>query len=109
MMSIGSYVLLGLAILSEVVATSALKASDGMTRLWPSLLVVGGYAIAFYLLALSLKTLPVGFVYAIWAGLGVVGVALTGAVFFGESFTPIKLAGIALIIGGVALVKGSTA
>lgn len=109
MTSTMSYLLLGLAILSEVVATSALKASDGMTRLVPGVVVVAGYGIAFYLLALSLKTLPVGFVYAIWAGLGVVGVALTGAAFFGENFTAVKLAGIALIVGGVALVKGGSA
>jgi small multidrug resistance pump len=106
MTSTMSYLLLGLAILCEVVATSALKASDGMTRLLPAVLVVAGYAIAFYLLALSLKTLPVGFVYAIWAGLGVVGVALTGAVMFGESFTAIKVAGIAMIVAGVVLVNG---
>lgn len=109
MMSMGSYLLLGLAIVSEVVATSALKASAGMTRLGPGLLVVGGYALAFYLLALSLKTLPVGFVYAIWAGLGVVGVAFAGMAFFGEHFTAVKAAGVVLIIAGVALVERGSA
>jgi small multidrug resistance pump len=100
-----AYAFLGLAIVSEVIATSALKASDGMSRLAPAAIVVVGYAIAFFLLALSLKSLPVGFVYAIWAGLGIVGVAVIGAALFGESFTTIKVAGIAMIVAGVALVK----
>jgi multidrug transporter EmrE-like cation transporter len=100
-----AYAFLGLAIVSEVIATSALKASDGMSRLGPAAIVVVGYAIAFYLLALCLKSLPVGFVYAIWAGLGIIGVALIGAALFGESFTSVKVAGIAMIIAGVALVK----
>ncbi|MDZ7749488.1 MAG: multidrug efflux SMR transporter [Halofilum sp. (in: g-proteobacteria)] len=99
------YTLLGLAIASEVVATSALKASDGMTRLVPGLLVVGGYALAFYLLALTLRTMPVGFVYAVWAGLGVVGVAIVGAVMFGEAINAAKLAGIACVVVGVILLK----
>jgi len=101
----GPYALLGLAIASEVIATSALKASYGMTRLAPAALVVVGYAAAFYLMAQTLKTLPVGSVYAIWSGLGVVGVAVIGAILFGESLGPVKLAGIALIIAGVALLK----
>lgn len=100
-----AYAFLGLAILSEVVATSALKASDGMSRLGPAAIVVIGYGIAFYLLALSLKSLPVGMVYAIWAGLGIIGVALIGAALFGESFTTVKVAGIAMIIAGVTLVQ----
>jgi multidrug transporter EmrE-like cation transporter len=100
-----AYAFLGLAIVSEVIATSALKASYGMSRLGPAAIVVIGYAIAFYLLALSLKSLPVGFVYAIWAGLGIIGVALIGAALFGESFTTVKAVGIAMIVAGVALVK----
>lgn len=103
------YVLLILAILSEVIATSALKASDGMTRLWPATLVVAGYAVAFLLLAQTLKTLPVGLTYAIWAGVGVVGVALVGVFVFGEVMTLTKVAGIALIIIGVVLVQSSLA
>lgn len=104
-----SYLLLILAIVSEVVATSALKASDGMTRLWPASLVVAGYAIAFLLLAQTLKVLPVGLTYAIWAGVGVVGVALVGAFFFGETMTPLKITGMALIIVGVMLVQTNLA
>lgn len=103
------YLLLILAILSEVIATSALKASDGMTRLWPASIVVAGYAVAFLLLAQTLKTLPVGLTYAIWAGVGVVGVALVGIFYFGETMTLAKAAGIALIIVGVALVQTNSA
>lgn len=103
------FVLLGLAIAAEIVATSALKASDGMTRIVPAILVVGGYAVTFYLLSLSLRTLPVGFVYAIWSGLGLIGVTLVGIALFAEGMTAVKLAGMALIIAGVALVKGGGA
>lgn len=67
------------------------------------MIVVGGYALAFYLLALTLKTLPVGFVYAIWAGLGVVGVALVGMLVFGDQMTLAKTAGMVLTVTGVAL------
>lgn len=100
-----SYTLLALAIISEVIGTSALKASDGMSRLVPGLIVVAGYALAFYLMALSLKTLPVGLVYAIWAGLGIVGVAIVGMWYFGESMTAVKASGMALIVVGVVLVQ----
>jgi len=104
-----SWTLLGLAIVSEVLAVTALKASDGMTRLIPSLIVVGGYAIAFWLMALTLRTMPVGFVYGIWAGLGVIGVAIVGALFFGEALGAIKVAGFILIVTGVILIKVGSA
>ncbi len=95
--------------LSQSVFNSLRKSSDGMTRLIPSLVVVVvGYALAFYLLALCLKSMPVGFVYSIWAGLGVVGVALVGYLMFDESMTVTKTAGIGLIIGGVVLVHAGT-
>lgn len=109
MTSVLTWFLLALAILSEVVATSALKASDGMTRLVPGLVVVGGYAIAFWLLALTLRTLPVGFVYGVWAGLGVIGVAIVGALFFGEALGVIKIVGFVLIVTGVILIKAGSA
>ena len=109
MTAVLTWFLLGLAILSEVVATSALKASDGMTRLVPGLVVVGGYAIAFWLLALTLRTLPVGFVYGVWAGLGVIGVAIVGALFFGETLGAIKIIGFVLIVTGVILIKAGSA
>ncbi len=105
MTTIASYTLLAIAIASEVVATSALKASDGMTRFVPVVLVVSGYALAFYLLALTLRTMPVGLVYGVWASLGIVGVAVVGSVFFGEAFNSVKLAGIALVVAGVVLLE----
>ena len=69
---------LGVAIVSEVAATSALKASEGFTRLWPSLLVVAGYAAAFYFLSLTLKSIPVAVAYAVWSGVGIALIALIG-------------------------------
>lgn len=105
-MSLGTaYLLLAVAIACEIVATSALKASLGLTRIGPAVLVVGGYGAAFLLLSRALQALPVGTAYAIWAGVGVIGVALVGAVAFEEAMTAKKLAGMALIVAGVALVK----
>ena len=72
------------AIVSEVVGTTALKVADGFTRLWPSLVVVVGYASAFSLLSLTLKSIPVGVAYAIWSGVGVVLIALFGWLFLGQ-------------------------
>ncbi len=72
------YLYLAIAIVAEVIATSALKASDQFSKLVPSLIVVLGYGVAFYFLALCLRTIPVGVAYAIWSGLGVVLVALIG-------------------------------
>ncbi len=101
------YLLLLGAIVSEVAATSALKASYGLTRLQPTLLMIVGYCIAFVLLGLSLKTLPVGLAYAIWAGLGVIGAVLVGLFVFGESLSWPQYGGIALIVFGVILLKGT--
>jgi small multidrug resistance pump len=103
------WLLLTGAIASEVAATTALKASDGFTRPAPAVIVVVGYGISFWLLALVLKDLPVGVVYAIWSAVGTVGVALLGLVLFGESMHPAKALGIALIVGGVALLFTSGA
>ncbi|WP_018719267.1 DMT family transporter [Arhodomonas aquaeolei] len=96
---------LAVAITSEVIATTALKASDGFSRPGPSAIVVAGYALAFVLLSMSLKHLPVGYVYALWAGLGMVGVAITGALVFGETFPLAKAGGIALIVAGVVMLN----
>src|SRR5690625_5495342 len=79
-----NWLFLGVAIAAEVVATSSLKASAGFTKFLPSLLVVLGYAIAFYFLALTLKAIPVGIAYAIWAGVGIVLIALAGWLVFGQ-------------------------
>lgn len=100
-----AYVYLFIAIVAEVVGTSALKASQGFTRLWPSVTVVVGYAVAFYLLTLVLRTIPVGIAYAFWAGLGIVLVTLVGVVAFGEKLDLPAVLGLAMIIGGVVVIQ----
>ncbi len=100
-----TFVYLILAIVAEGIATSALKASVGFTRPLPSLLVVGGYGVAFYLLSLVLRTLPVGITYAIWAGLGIVLVTLVGIVVFGEKPDLPAVFGISLIVAGVVTLQ----
>lgn len=99
------FVLLLLAIVTEVIGTTALKASYGFTRLVPSLIVVAGYAASFYLMALSLKQIPVGVAYAIWSGLGTVGIVLAGWVLMRESINPAGLVGMALIVLGVVVLN----
>ncbi|HET8700785.1 MAG TPA: multidrug efflux SMR transporter, partial [Nitrococcus sp.] len=79
------WLFLGVAIVAEVTATSALKAAEGFTRLWPSLIVVTGYAIAFYFLSLTLRSIPIGIVYAIWSGVGIALITLIGWVFFRQT------------------------
>ena len=101
------WLLLAGAIASEVTATTALKASAGFSRLGPDVLVVAGYVVSFALLALVLRELPVGVVYAIWSAVGTVGVALLGLALFGEAMNPAKALGIALVVGGVALLYAS--
>ena len=99
------WIYLAIAIVSEVVATSALKASEGFTRLVPSVLVVVGYALAFYFLSLTLRTIPLGVAYAIWAGVGVALVALVGWVVYHQSLDIPALIGIALIVSGVIVLN----
>ncbi|MDQ8701713.1 multidrug efflux SMR transporter [Streptomyces sp. LHD-70] len=99
------YGLLAAAIAAEVAGTTAMKYSEGFTRLWPSLATVAGYLLAFSLLAQTLKTMQVGTAYAIWAGVGTAAVAVIGMLFLGESTSLAKVAGIALVIGGVVLLN----
>jgi small multidrug resistance pump len=99
------WLILGIAIVSEVIAISALKASDGFTRLLPSVIVVVGYGIAFYCLALVLRTLPVGIVYAIWSGVGVALIALAGWLLFGQTLDLAAILGISLIVAGVIVLN----
>jgi small multidrug resistance pump len=94
-------VLLSLAILSEVVATVFLRFTDGFTKPAPSIVVVVGYGLSFWLLALILKDLEIGFVYAVWSGAGTALIAAVGMVAFGETATALKFLSIALIIVGV--------
>ena len=96
---------LAIAIVSEVVATSALKATVGFTRLSPSLIVVVGYASAFYFLSLTLRTIPVGVAYAVWSGVGVVLISLAGWLLYRQSLDVAALIGIALIVAGVLVLN----
>lgn len=96
-----NYLFLALAIAAEVVATSSLKASDGFTRLWPSVLTVLAYGLAFYLLAQTLKRMEIGVVYAVWSGAGTALMALVGYWFFQEQMSVIKAVSILLIVAGV--------
>jgi small multidrug resistance pump len=99
------WVYLFIAILGEVAATSALRASDGFTKLGPSGLVVAGYAIAFYFLSLTLYTIPVGIAYAVWSGVGIVLTAIIGWVLFSQSLDLAALIGMGLILAGVAVIN----
>lgn len=100
------WIYLALAILCEVVGTTALKAAAGFTRPLPVMVVVVGYIAAFFFLGLSLKILPVGIAYAIWAAVGMVLIALVGWLVFGERLDMWAAAGIVLIVIGVVLVSG---
>jgi small multidrug resistance pump len=95
------YVLLFFAIIAEVIATSALKLSHGFTKLLPSIVVIIGYSLTFWLMSLALKELPVAVVYAIWCGIGIVGMAIIGVVYFNEVFGGWHFLGTALIMAGV--------
>ncbi len=99
------YLYLSIAIVAEVIATSALKASEEFSKLVPSILVVVGYGAAFYFLALVLKTIPVGIAYAIWAGIGIVLIAIVGAVMFEQIPDVPAIVGMVLIISGVVVIN----
>ncbi|MCP4120115.1 MAG: multidrug efflux SMR transporter [Desulfobacteraceae bacterium] len=100
-----AYLYLMLAIISEVIATSALKASAEFTKLVPSVIVLVGYGLSFYFMALVLRTIPLGVTYAIWSGLGIVFIGVIGVVFFNESLDLPAMAGMGLIIAGVVVVN----
>lgn len=97
--------LLMVAILCEVVATSSLPASRGFTRVGPSLVVVAGYAAAFYFLSLTLQVIPVGIAYAVWSGVGVSLVTLAGWLFYGQKLDAAGFIGIGLIMVGVVVLN----
>ncbi|MDT0265123.1 multidrug efflux SMR transporter [Streptomyces sp. DSM 44915] len=100
-----AYLTLAGAILLEVMATTLMKYSDGFSRLWPSVGSLGGYAVAFALLAQSLKTLDVGAAYAIWAGVGTALIATIGMLFLSEPATLARVVGVALVIAGVVVLN----
>lgn len=93
------------AIASEVVGTLALRGSEGFSRLGPSVVVVLGYVLSFALLAQALKGIGIGQAYAVWSGVGTVGVSVGGALLFADRLTPVAVAGIALVVAGVVLVN----
>lgn len=99
------YAYLCAAIVCEVIATSALKASDGFTNIGPSILVISGYGLAIYLLTLVLKTMPVGITYAIWAGAGVALVAVVSAIIYKQIPDLPALIGMGLIVSGVVVIN----
>lgn len=100
-----NWIYLTLAIGAEIIATTALKMSDGFSRLWPSVVSIAGYAVAFYFLALTLRTIPVGVAYAIWSGVGVVAIALIGLLRFGQALDVAGMIGIGLIVAGVVVLN----
>ena len=100
-----NWLFLAIAIVSETIATSALKSSAGFTKLLPSLLVVAGYGIAFYILSLTLRTIPIGIAYAVWSGVGIVLIALVGWLVFGQKLDTPALLGMGLIVAGVVVMN----
>ena len=100
-----AYIYLGIAIVSEVIATTALKASDGFSQWWPSVITVVGYGVAFYCLALTLRVIPTGVAYAIWSGVGIVLISLAGWVAFKQSLDLPAIIGMGLIVAGVVVIN----
>lgn len=100
-----AYFYLALAILSEVVATSALRNSAEFTKLWPTLIMIAAYGSAFYFMTLALRTIPLGITYAIWSGLGIVLISLVGVVFYQERLDLPAVLGMGLIIAGVLVIN----
>jgi small multidrug resistance pump len=104
-MRLPPYALLAIAIVAEVIATSALRASDGLTRALPAVVVVLGYGVSFYLLSLTLKSIPVGVVYAIWSGVGIVLITLVALVMYRQVPDLPAVAGLGLIVAGVVVLN----
>lgn len=99
------WLILAAAIVSEVIATSALKASDGFTRIGPSAIVVVGYGLSFWCLSIVLRSIPVGITYAVWSGLGIVLITIASFFLFGQKIDLPGLVGMGLIIAGVVVLN----
>lgn len=99
------WIFLIVAIISEVIATSALKSSAGFTRLWPSIIVIAGYSSAFYFLSLTLNVIPIGIAYAIWSGVGVALIALISWLYFHQPLDFAAVIGLLLIVVGVIVIN----
>ncbi|KAG8153087.1 QacE family quaternary ammonium compound efflux SMR transporter [Burkholderia stabilis] len=104
-MQLPGYAWLAIAIVAEVIGTSALRAADGFTRFWPSSLVVVGYGIAFYCLSLTLRTMPVGIIYAVWSGAGIVLITLVAMLLYRQVPDLPAVIGLGLIIAGVVVLN----
>ncbi|MCA8100966.1 multidrug efflux SMR transporter [Burkholderia contaminans] len=104
-MQLPGYAWLAIAIVAEVIGTSALRAADGFTRLWPSLLVVAGYGIAFYCLSITLRTMPVGIIYAVWSGAGIVLITLVAMLLYRQVPDLPAVIGLGLIVAGVVVLN----
>lgn len=102
---LNAWMMLGLAIVAEVIGTTALKASESFTRLVPSLVMVIGYGVAFYCLSIVLKTVPVGVAYAVWSGLGIALITLVAFLVYGQRIDLAGLLGMGLIIAGVVVLN----
>jgi small multidrug resistance pump len=100
-----SWVFLGIAIIGEVIATLTLKASDGFSKLGPSMVVIIGYIIAFYFLSLALRVIPIGVAYTIWAGLGIIFVAIISWVVYGQRLDLPAIIGMVLILAGIMIMN----
>lgn len=99
------WIFLSFAIVAEVIATTALRATDGFTRVTPALIVVAGYATSFYFLSLTLRTIPMGVTYAIWSGVGIVLISLAGFIIYNQILDAAALVGIGLILAGVLVMQ----
>jgi small multidrug resistance pump len=100
-----TWIYLGIAILSEVIATASLKSTEGFTKIWPSMLVLVGYSAAFYFLSLTLEDIPIGIAYAIWSGVGVATITIVSVVFMDQKIDIAGVLGIALIVVGVIILR----
>nr|WP_174506315.1 multidrug efflux SMR transporter [Acinetobacter sp. Marseille-Q1620] len=99
-----AFIYLIIAIIAEVIATSAMKASNGFTVLAPSLLTIAGYALAIYCLSLTMKSIPVGITYALWSGAGIVLVSLVGFFYYKQHLDFAALIGLAFMISGILII-----
>jgi small multidrug resistance pump len=102
---VNAWLTLGLAILAEVIATSALKASESFSHLWPSVVVIVGYGVAFFCLSLTLRHMPLGIAYAVWSGAGTALIALIGMAVYQQKLDLPAMIGIALIVAGVLVLN----
>ena len=100
-----AWVYLGLAIVAEIIATSALQATQGFSKLWPSVLTLAGYALAFYFLSLTLRSIPLGIAYAIWSGVGIVCVSIIAYFLYKQSLDLPAILGMSMIVGGVVIIN----